>query len=221
MDTQSQRDGRNPSFRQALLYPFRRPKGLCNVLWLFLPIIGWLIFAGYITRIVQEFCRGKYEKLPPAPAIDLLGTGFFIILKSLPFIIVLSAVLLILDPYPLLIGIVLVILYTFIVPILTVQFLFYETARSLFWWRPLRHVYNHISDYLIALAKSVLLMFLYVAVFTIVLAALLPLFAIVPAFNTAPVLYAVTVIAGVILTASGFVQHFFIADFYRRRVLRQ
>ena len=66
------------NFRYALTYPFRRPRGLCNILWCFVPIIGWLFFIGYAARIVQSFVKGQYHALPrPDGFVTCTGTGFF------------------------------------------------------------------------------------------------------------------------------------------------
>ena len=37
----------NITFEKAFKFPFNRPEGLLNILWVLLPIIGWLALFGY------------------------------------------------------------------------------------------------------------------------------------------------------------------------------
>ncbi|MFH0857893.1 MAG: hypothetical protein V1848_04055, partial [Candidatus Magasanikbacteria bacterium] len=51
-------------FKVGFKYPFNRAKGMLNIFWIFLPIVGWFALGGYTVRIVQGFIRGEYKELP-------------------------------------------------------------------------------------------------------------------------------------------------------------
>ena len=51
-------------FKTAFKYPFNRAKGMLNILWMFLPIIGWFALGAYSIIIVKEFSKGEFKQLP-------------------------------------------------------------------------------------------------------------------------------------------------------------
>ena len=241
VDTQSRqqdvsRSQGTPSFWHAVIYPYRRKKGFCTILWLLVPIVGWLLFIGYYTRITQSFCEGKYKKLPAVKAVDCIGTGFFILLKLLPFHIILMAIGFFAAPETGLFGPSLFLLYNiisiffglFIMPFLTVHFLYREDATAYFQWGILRHARTYAREYFLVAIKTILLSVVYVIIHVLLVA---PVLGAVLAYNSAesaitpngliiPLLY-FSVVMMSLFGAIIFTQNIFFGNFYRRRVLRK
>ncbi|MFH1455820.1 MAG: DUF4013 domain-containing protein [archaeon] len=184
-------------FKKAFKYPFNRPKGLLNILWILLPIIGWFAIGGYSIRIVQEFCKGKFKKLPIFKFKSDLKLGFFMFLKALPFVIVyaifISVVGLVVEVLGLnegVLSLVDLLLQLLIVPMLTINFFNKQTIESFFEFRIIKSVFNNFGDYLLALGQSILL----------------------------GIIFLIMIIVLVGIPAGAFTKNIFLADFYRRRV---
>jgi len=184
-------------FKKAFKYPFNRPKGLLNILWILLPIIGWFALGGYSIRIVQEFCKGKFKKLPKFKFGNDLKLGFFMFLKALPFIIVyaifisvLSSVIEVLGLHGGVLSLVDLFLQLLIVPMLVINFFVKQTIESFFEFKIIKFVFTNFSDYLVALGQTILLGIIFL-ILTIVLVG---------------------------IPAGAFTKNMFLADFYRRRV---
>ena len=134
-------------FKTAFKYPFNRAKGMWNILWILLPIFGWLALGGYSVRIAQEFIKGKFRKLPTLKFGSDMKLGFFMFLKTLPFIfayMIITAPLYAVDFW---IGAtVRILLETFVIPILFINFFKKETVGSLFELRVVKYVFNNLGD---------------------------------------------------------------------------
>ncbi len=178
-------------FRTAFQYPFNRAKRMWNILWVFVPIFGWLALLGYRIRIVREFSKGKYKELPVMNFNKDMKLGFIMLLKAIPFIAVCITIFTV--PYFVQdwIGIfVECFLSIFILPILVVHFFNKGTVESFFELRVLNAVFNNFGEYLVAILKNFALSFVYILMIIIL----------------------VGIPAGV------FTKTIFLADFYRRKV---
>ena len=178
-------------FNTAFKYPFNRAKGMWNILWALLPIIGWFALGGYCVRIVQEFSKGKFKQLPPLSFSSDLKLGFMMFLKAIPFIIIyiiVALLLTIINPWAK--AFIDIFLCIFIVPILTINFLNKETVSSFFEFEIIKSVFNNLGDYIVALLKSLLLGLVFLIMWLILVG----------------------------IPAGAFTQNMFLADFYRRRV---
>lgn len=178
-------------FNVAFRYPFNRARGMWNILWILLPIIGWFALGGYTIRIVKEFCKGKFKQLPAFKFSSDLNLGFFMFLKSIPFMVVYFAIIgifAIINPWAR--GIVDTFLSLFVLPIMFIHFFNKETVGSLFEIEKLKFVFGNFWDYIVAVLKSILL----------------------------GLVFLVMVLILVGLPAGVFTQDIFLADFYRRRV---
>ena len=178
-------------FKAGFGYPFKRAKGLLNILWVFLPIFGWFALGGYSIRIVKEFCDGKFKKLPVMKFKSDMKFGFFMFLKAIPFVLayvvatsVLSAISRPLG------GVVEFVLAIFVVPMLAVNFMKKETIESFFEFEVLRAVVDNFKDYVIVVLKSILLALIFIAMMIVLVG----------------------------FPAIAFGRNIFLADFYRRRV---
>jgi len=178
------------TFKNAFHYPFNRAKGLLNILWLLLPIIGWFAFGGYSIRIIQNFVNGKFDALPLFSFKEHFKLGFFMFLKSLPFTIVYIIVYAILAFVPFVGFLANLFISLFIVPILAINFFYKETVKSFFEFSKAKFVFNNFEDYFIALLKSIGL----------------------------GIIFLLMIIVLVGLPAGSFTKNIFFADFYGRRV---
>ena len=176
------------SFKEAFNYPFKRAKGMWNILWIFLPIFGWLALAGYGVRIIQEFCKGKFKELPVFKFKSDMKLGFFMFLKAIPFILAYLVVYSLLSLLEL--GFIMTLLDIFIVPILTINFISKMTISSFFELKIIKFVFTHFGDYVVAVLKSILLCIVFV--------------------------FMILILVGI--PALFFTENIFLADFYRRRV---
>jgi len=178
-------------FKTAFSYPFNRAKGMWNILWILLPIIGWFPLGGYGIRIIKEFTNGKFKKLPTFQFKSDFKLGFFMFLKAIPFILV---YFLITEGFGLFgkgaEDFVTVLLELFIVPILTINFFVKGTVSSYFEFKALKPVFTDLGDYIVAILKSILLAIIFVVMCIVLIG----------------------------LPALAFTENMFIADFYRRRV---
>ena len=178
-------------FKTAFKYPFNRAKGMWNILWIFLPIIGWIALGGYSIRIVKEFIEGKFKELPVFEFKNDLKFGFNMFLKGLPFVITYIIISIVLDGIDSRIAeLVDFSIALFIVPVLTINFFKKETVGSYFEIEILKYVFNNFGDYVVALLKSILLGIIFLIMWVILVG----------------------------LPAGAFTKNMFIADFYRRRV---
>jgi len=177
-------------FKTAFKYPFNRVKGLWNILWILLPIIGWFALGGYAIKIVQEFSKGKFKKLPIFKFSSDFKLGFFMFLKAIPFILVYSAFILILVKINPLFGVVRIFTEIFAIPILFIHFINKETVGSFFEFKIIKSVLDNLGDYILALLKSILL----------------------------SIIFFIMIIVLVGFPAGAFTKSIFLADFYRRKV---
>ena len=144
-------------FKTAFKYPFNRAKALLNILWILLPIIGWFALGGYYVRIVKEFSKGKFKKLPTFKFDSDMKLGFFMFLKAIPFVLLYMAILSILVWIHPWLRIIVVPFEIFAIPILFIHFMNKETVGSLFEFKIVKPVLNNLGDYIVALFKDLLL----------------------------------------------------------------
>ncbi len=184
------------NFKTAFKYPFNRAKGMLNILWILLPFIGWFAFGGYIIRIVKEFIQGKFEKLPVFEFKNDLKFGFKMWIRSIPFTIAYILIISILDINNLIPEFISMLinlfLGLFIIPILIINFFNKETMSSLFEFKILEYVFNNLWDYISAMLKGILLGLIFLIMWVVLVG----------------------------IPAGSFTQNMFIADFYRRKILK-
>ncbi len=179
------------TFETGFKYPFKRPKGLWNGLWLFVPIVGWFALGGYSVRIVKEFIKGKFKELPVFEFKSDLELGFVMFVKSLPLMILYFVVIGILENISYdLADLADLFLAIFVLPILLVNFFNKETVESSLDFKVVKVVFDNIEDYLMVLLKTFLLtlVFLFMSLILVGIPAMI------------------------------FTQDIFLADFYRRKV---
>ncbi|PIN79475.1 hypothetical protein COV16_04010 [Candidatus Woesearchaeota archaeon CG10_big_fil_rev_8_21_14_0_10_34_8] len=177
--------------KSAFKYPFNRAKGMLNMFWILLPFVGWFALGGYGIRVIKEFSKGKFKKLPIFKFSSDLKLGFFMFLKSLPFIIAYTVILLVISLInPWVEGTINLLLGLFVVPILTINFFNKETVESFFEFKILKHVFNNLGDYMTTILKSLLLGLIFLLMFIVLVG----------------------------IPANAFTKNIFLADFYRRRV---
>ena len=177
-------------FSSGFAYPFNRAVGLLNILWWFIPIIGWFALFGYGINIVKHFVNGDFKELPKFNFGKNFILGFIMFFKAIPFAIAITVVYIIagIIPFAGILGILFISL--FIVPILTINFFKKETVESYFELKKLNAVFNNLGEYIIALLKSIALKIIFILM--------------------------IIVLVGI--PAAAFTRNIFLADFYRRYV---
>lgn len=178
-------------FGKAFKYPFNRLKGMLNVLWIFLPIFGWLALMGYTIRIINEFLEGKFEQLPTMQFGSDMKFGFMMFLKALPFaivyMVVIGAVGIISQN---LLQIVNFLFSCFIIPLLSVNFMKKQTVEAYFEFGVLTAMKDNLGDYIVMILKTYAL----------------------------TIIFGFLIIVLIGFPAMMFTSSIFIADFYRRYV---
>ncbi len=177
-------------FKDAFKYPFNRPGGMLNILWLLLPIIGWFPLFGYTIRIIKNFVKGDFKELPSFSFGSDFKLGFFMFFKSIPFAIVYYVILMATQKIQMLYILVAIFLGVFVAPVLTINFFKKETIGSYFEFTKLDYVFENIGDYLIAILKSIGLGLIFLVMMLVLVG----------------------------IPASAFTKNIFLADFYRRKV---
>lgn len=179
-------------FKVGLQYPLNRPEGLLNILWLLLPLFGWLAFVGYNVRIISGFLKKKNTELPKFKFWDDMSLGFYMILKSIPFFLLILMINITVNELAgneIVAMMILGIIEIFIVPLLAVNFVKHQTIISFFEIRKIVFVFSNFKEYCLVVLKSLLLGLLFF-----------------------PFMFVVG------LPASIYTKYIFFADFYRRRV---
>ena len=175
-------------FKSAFKYPFNRPAGMLNILWVFIPILGWFALMGYGIRIAKNFINNDFKELPLFNLGGDFKFGFFMFFKILPLIVVIMLINLVLMPLKGMGSLIAVLISLFAVPMLTINFFNKETVSSSFELDKLKPVFEHLGDYIIAFLKSIAL----------------------------AIIFAVMSINLIGIPASAFTKNLFLADFYRR-----
>ena len=137
---------------------FKKPGRLLYGLLVLIPILGWFVLFGYLTRLINEFVKGRYEGLIKLNIIEDLKLGFVIFLKALPFFIVLitiqNAVSQVNETLGLLVSL---LLSLFVSPILEINFYRKQTIKSFFEFGILHVVKDDFGDYTITILKQIAL----------------------------------------------------------------
>lgn len=175
-------------FKTAFKYPFNRPKGMLNILWVLLPIIGWFALMGYAIRIVKNFINNDFKELPLFNLGDDFKFGFFMFIKMLPLIIVIIVINWALTPLKGTGTFVSILINLFVVPMLIINFFNKETVNSSFEFGKVKPVFENFGDYIIAILKSIGLAIIFIIMIVILVG----------------------------IPAHSFTKNLFLADFYRR-----
>jgi hypothetical protein len=151
---------KNPTIGDALKYPFARFKRLFYILWLLIPILGWLAFSGYVLRIIQDILKGKQRQVPQFgkfwPNFKL---GFLALVVSLVIAAVMMLVgllQLVLGPWGTVIYYIVVIYVSLVSPIMIVQLAETENlSKALNVVRAHKIVFGNFWPYIIMILKQI------------------------------------------------------------------
>jgi len=179
------------SFKTAFKYPFNRPIGMLNILWVLVPIFGWFALGGYGVVIIRGFLRGEFKELPLFDFTPHMKLGFDLFVKYLPFVIAYAIVVGVLDRMDsAIVSFAIFLVQVFILPIMVVHYINKGTVASSFEFRVARAVFDNLGDYLIALFKTILLSLVFVVMYVVLVG----------------------------FPANAFTNNIFLTDFYRRNV---
>jgi hypothetical protein len=190
MDKKTKKKIEALTFETAFKYPFKRPVGLLNILWILVPIIGWFALIGYNIRIIKNFVKGNFKELPLFNFSQDLNLGFFMFLKLIPFIVIITVINWAFGKIPFVGFLGTLFISLFIVPVLIINFFVKETIESYFDFNKVKFVFDNLEDYVITVLKSIGLGIIFLLMFVILVG----------------------------IPASTFTKNIFFADFYRRYV---
>lgn len=146
-------------FQEGMTYPWNRAKGLLNIFWALIPIIGWLALLGYMKTIVQELVKGNTKELPLFGNFwENVKSGFWVFLMLIPLYVVAGA----LSWLPIVGWMIAIVLNLFFVPYLVTNFLVKGEFKASFEVsKAAAQVFNNIGDYVMAMLKTLAFCILY------------------------------------------------------------
>ncbi len=150
---------KTPTIGDALKYPFARFKRLFYWLWLFIPILGWLAFSGYVLRIIQDVIKGKHRQVPKFgqfwPNCKLGLLAWIISLVLVVIMMAVGSLQLFMGLWGMVIYYVVVIYISLISPIMIVQLAETEDlAKGFNFVRAHKIVFKNFWPYIIMLLKQ-------------------------------------------------------------------
>ncbi|MFC1648702.1 DUF4013 domain-containing protein [Nanoarchaeota archaeon] len=175
-------------FGDAFKYPFNRPKGLLNILWILLPIFGWFALGGYGIRIMNEWVEGKVNQLPQMSFVDDMKLGFMIFIKSIPLVLAIMVLSWVLSLGKGLGMIIFYIVVLLVVPMLGINLVVKKTVASSFEFEKVKPVFSNFGDYIVALIKELVLGIIFLVLYVVLVG----------------------------IPAGAFTKNIFFADFYKR-----
>jgi hypothetical protein len=146
-------------FVEGLKYSFIRPKGLTNIFWILVPILGLFILIGYMVDVVNSIVSGQKEQGLPAfrGFGETLGEGFMYIIRAIPmgFAVMLVAGIsaMINDS----LGLIVYLLLTFFyIPIATINLMVKKKVSATFEFKNIfGMVFQNFVGYLSTLIKTI------------------------------------------------------------------
>jgi len=142
------------SLEQGLKYPWQKPRRLWNILWILLPIFGWLALTGYVKKIVKNLATGKRKEIP---AFGGFWNNFVQGVKIFIFLIPTYIVLSLINEIPIGGTALYYIISIFLLPWLIINF-FVKGKFSALW--ELKKVFNIVFknavEYIIAFVKTII-----------------------------------------------------------------
>ncbi len=139
-------------FVDGMAYPWGRAKGLLNIFWALIPILGGFATIGYLKTIVNNLVAGNTKGLPLFGRFwENTGEG----LKVFVFLLPLMVVYVLLSSIPYLGGVISAILALFFMPYLVIKFLVKgEFMASLDVQKAVTEVFGNLGEYAMALLKT-------------------------------------------------------------------
>jgi hypothetical protein len=147
------------NFVEGLKYPWNKPSRLWNILWILIPIIGYLAIMGYVKKVIVELAKGNKKELPKFGKFwDNLSVGFMLFVYMIPTYVVLW----IISEIPFIGRIAYFLVAIFVLPWLMIN-LYVKGEFNALW--DLKGVYEAVTsrfmEYVIALLKTIGFMFIY------------------------------------------------------------
>jgi len=145
------------SFKDGLRYPWGEPKRLWYILWVLVPILGWLALLGFVQKIVRSLIGGNDKTLPDFGSLgENFVDGFWVFVKLIPLIIVYQLVVLVLGFIPVFGWFAIMFIAWILMPYLILHFLntgkFEDTFALKKTWDT---VFGDFVGYLIAMLKTI------------------------------------------------------------------
>jgi hypothetical protein len=83
------------NFEEGMHYPWIRPKGLTNIFWALIPILGWIAVIGYMVDIINSIVSGNSKQGYPVfrGFWTTFSEGLMFLLRLIPISLVLGLAL--------------------------------------------------------------------------------------------------------------------------------
>ncbi|MFH1637121.1 MAG: DUF4013 domain-containing protein [Candidatus Woesearchaeota archaeon] len=174
------------NFISGMTYPWGRAKGLLNIFWALIPILGWLALMGYGKKIIQELVKGNTNSLPVFGGFwENLEKGFWVFVLLIPLYVVVT----VLGWIPLLGRLIVPVIAIFFIPYLVINFMVKgQFAATLEIKKAASEVFKNLGEYVVAFLKTI-------------------------AFG---IVYGLLCFVLIGIPCLSFGQYFYLADFYRK-----
>ncbi|MFC1728633.1 DUF4013 domain-containing protein [Nanoarchaeota archaeon] len=143
----------------GLKYPWGEASRLWNILWILLPIFGWLALVGYLKKIVRSLVKGDTKKLPKMdPFWKSFVEGVVVAVFMIPTAIALGLI----NAVPFFGAIVGTLISIFLLPWLTINFFEKETFNAL--WeikKGFNKVFDNAVEYIFVYLKTIVFAIIY------------------------------------------------------------
>jgi hypothetical protein len=135
------------SLEQGLKYPWGEAKRQWNILWILIPIVGFLAIVGYVKKILLSVYKGHVKELPEWGNFwENLKQGTFLFVKMIP-LIVLTLILNFIPGIGRILGF---LMGLFVIPFMLMHLIVTDKFSSTFdfkkWWKV---VAGNFSEYLV------------------------------------------------------------------------
>lgn len=145
-------------FGEGIKYSWIRPKGLTNIFWILVPILGLFILIGYIVDVVNSIVSGQKEQgLPVFRGFgETLSEGFMYFIRAIPLIFAVMAVAGISAMINDSLGAIVYLLLTFFyIPIATINLMVKKKVSAIFEFKNIfGMVFQNFVGYISTLIKT-------------------------------------------------------------------
>lgn len=146
------------TFTEGIVFPWNRAKGLLNIFWALIPILGWFALFGYVKKITVHIVNGNLELPKFGGFFNNLKIGFIMFVKLIPLWVLIYIVNLI----PFIGPAVSLFLWIFYLPLLVINLFVKEKfMATMSFGKVTDMVFGHLGDYIIVFLKTFIFSLIY------------------------------------------------------------